>query len=843
MRELLSAPFIFDAAIQQCLSCLVSGNELHILNENACRDPTLFLRYVREQNIHLINVVTPFLLVLLDHGLAEAPPPSLKHIVTGGETVSPSLIERLYSCEASRHLTITNMYGPAENCIDSTYFNITFEFTPIAGQVPIGHPLPNTRVYVLDDERRPVLPGTVGEIYVAGAGVARGYVNQPEITDRCFLPDPLTPHEKAYRTGDLGCMTSEGVLLFRGRCDEQIKIRGYRVELREINAALLSLAGVKEAAVIVQSDELDVALIAFVATSVEMDEDEIRTALAVHLPDYMIPVEIRILPQFPHNLNGKIDLQALKAMTLKEYSATDEVSPTNDKERIILTIWQEVLGPRVKGITDNFFALGGHSLKAAQITGRIRAQLGVELKISDIYSYPCVQTLTTLVDEHQIKPLEIIAQVNDQPYYPLSRAQQSLWLLCQMEGGSQAYNVPLVWDVPSLELVVLGDAVTLVVHRHEALRTGFITVNGEPKQFVSAPEDIRILPKIHDLRAVSDVDSQVESITNCELNTPFKLEVPPLVRLVALRLPDESWRLLLTIHHLVIDGWSLMVLFDEINQTYNALCEGQHPQLSPVSLRYRDYVAWHSQQNFESAIVYWLNQLADPPLGISLPNDPEDYKGQFQGSSVHRQLDHQLVQKLEWLAQDRCVTLASLILSLFLLLLFKLTKQSDVCVGMGAAGRHHPELERLVGLMVNILPIRVQITESMTFSDLLHQVSKTVAEALTHQEAPLDEVIKRLNPSRHPGQQPLFNVLFAFQSFEQVVLTDNTSSLLDPSRLKQLPVDTAKFDLTLFVNRRDQQLLLSLEYRSSCLRTQTCQRLLSMLEQLAHHILAQEVQE
>lgn len=844
VRELLSASFIFDAAIQQCLSCLVTGNELHILNENACCDPALFLHYVREQKIHLINVVTPFFLALLDHGLAENPPKSLKHIVTGGEAVPASLIERLYSCESSRHLTVTNMYGPAENCIDSTYFNITSEFNPIASKVPIGYPLPNTRAYVLDSEEKPVLPGIVGEIYLAGAGVARGYVNQPEITAMRFIPDPLFPGEKAYRTGDLGCITSDGVLLFRGRCDEQIKIRGYRVELMEISAVILSLTGVKEAAVIVQSDELDIALIAFLATSVKMDEDEVRTALAAHLPDYMIPTDIRILDQLPHNLSGKIDLQALKRMAVKERSA-EKVSPTNESERIMLAIWQEVLGGRVKGITDDFFAMGGHSLKAAQITGRLQARLGVQFKVSDIYRYSCVQKLATLVDERQSKLLENIPQVEHQPHYPLSHVQKRLWFLCQMEGGSQAYNVPLVWDIPSVDMAVLENALTLVVHRHEALRTGFITVDGEPRQFVLAPEDTSILPRIHDLASASDASRQVEALTNCEANIPFRLEAPPLLRLVGLQLPDNTWRLLLTIHHLVVDGWSLMVLLDEINCAYSNLCEKLYPNLLPVSLKYQDYVAWHSQQNFESAFTYWLKQLADAPPKLALPIidniDTEDDIEKFRGSSVQRQFAPSLVQQLEELAQGLGITLASLLLSLFLLLLFKFTKQSDICVGMGMACRTHPQLERLVGLMVNVLPIRVQITDSMTFKELTHQVAKTLAEALTYQEAPLDELIRRLNPIRRPGHQPLFNVSFAFQSFEALELTTHkASSLLDPSRLDRLSFGTAKFDLTLFVNRREEYLLLSLEYRENFFRAQTCQNLLIMLEQLANHIVQEE---
>lgn len=841
VRELLSAPFIFDAAIQQCLSCLVTGNELHILNEIVRRDPVQFLRYVREHDIQVINVVTPFLLALLDHGLAETPPPTLKHIVTGGEAVAPALIERLYACEASRHLTLTNMYGPAENCTDSTYFPITAGFTSVAGKVPIGYPLPNTRVYILDAEQRPVQPDTVGEISVAGAGVAQGYVNQPELTASRFIPDPFYPGERAYRTGDMGLITSAGHLLFVGRDDEQIKIRGYRIELGEINAALLALEGVKEAAVIVQRNGSDAALIAFVATNGSVDKDVLRCALTKRLPDYMIPSQIHLLDRLPHNLTGKIDVKTLEKLALELQTATDNVPPTNPIEQSLLDIWRDVLGSHVKGITDNFFFLGGHSLKAAQITGRIQARLGMELTIADLYQHPTIKALAALIHQCQIKPLEQIPPVEDQHYYPLSHAQQCLWLICQMEGGSQAYNVPLVWDVSNVDIAALGDALTLVVRRHEALRTGFITVDSVPQQFVVAPEDTHILPVIHDLTTTPDAGIQVETIINREANTVFQLEAPPLLRLVVLRLPGETWRLLLTFHHLVVDGWSLMILFDEINHAYDKLRLGYQPILPSISLQYRDYAAWHTQQNFESAIAYWLQQLAGAPPELALPIDPEDNTESFRGGSVERQLDPSLVQRLERFAQTDGITLASLLLSLFLLLLAKFTQQSDICVGMGVAGRTHPQLEQLVGLMVNTLPIRVQITDAMTFAELTQQVARTIAEALTHQEAPLDEVIRRLNPPRRPGRQPLFNVLFAFQSFEEV-RTSHEASLLDPNGLERLFFDTAKVDLSLFVNRRDQSLLLSLEYRSSCLRAQTCQRLLAMLEQLAHQVVVQEEQ-
>lgn len=841
VRELLSAPFIFDAAIQQCLSCLVTGNELHIVNEITRSDPAQFLRYVREHNIQLINVVTPFLLALLDHGLAEAPPESLKHIVTGGEAVPTALIERLYAHEASSHLTLTNMYGPAENCIDSTYFPITAKFTPIAGKVPIGHPLPNTRVYVLNEKQKLVSPGTVGDIYVAGAGLAQGYLNQPELTAKRFIPDPFSPNERAYHTGDLGLITPDGFLLFIGRSDEQIKIRGYRVEIGEVSAALLSLTGVKEAAVVVQKNEMDTALIAFIAaTNVGVDSNALRNDLAARLPDYMIPNQIRILDRLPHNLNGKIDLKALETMVLQEQSVTEVVPPTNNIESIVLAIWQEVLGSRAKGITDNFFLLGGHSLKAAQITGRIQARLSVELSIADIYRQLCVRAIAALIQEQQLKPLKLILQVQDRPYYPLSHAQQRLWLLCQMEGGSLAYNVPLAWDIPSVNITALADALTFVVRRHEALRTGFITVDGEPKQFLIALEESRILPTVHDLTAASDAILQAEALTIREANTTFQLEKPPLLRLAGLQLPDNTWRLLLTFHHLVVDGWSLMVLFDEINHTYEQLCANSQPKLPPILLRYQDYVLWHTKQNFESSIAYWLKQLADVPAELTLPIDPEDRTEKFHGSTVQRQINSSLVQQLERLAQDYGVTLASLILSLFLLLLFKLTKQSDICVGIGAAGRTHPQLEQLVGLMVNILPIRVQITDFMTFTELTYLVAQIMAEALTHQEAPFDEVIRILNPPRRAGRQPLFNVLFAFQSFEGMMSTTHKAPLLNPSRLERMFFGTAKFDLSLFVNRRDEGLLLSLEYRSSCLRAETCHRLLTMLERLAHHVVFQE---
>lgn len=842
VRELLSASFIFDAAIQQCLSCLVTGNEIHMINDIIRSDPALFLKYIRDHDIEIINVVTPFLLALIDRGLAEDPPPSLKHIVTGGEAIHPALIERLYAHEASSHLTVTNMYGPAENCTDSTYFPITSKFTSVEGKVPIGYPLPNTRVYVLNEKQEPVPPNTIGDIYVAGAGLAKGYLNQPELTKKSFLPDPLYPNERVYRTGDLGYIAPEGWLLFVGRSDEQIKIRGYRVELGEISATLLRLTGVKEAAVIAQKNKIDTALVAFIATNDNVDSNMARTFLTERLPDYMIPNQIQVLDRLPHNQNGKIDLKVLETMILEQQSTTKIVPPTNNIESIVLEIWQEVLGTQVKSITDDFFLLGGHSLKAAQITGRIHKHLNINLSIADIYHQRCVREIAVLIQEKKTTPLNLIPQVEDQPDYPLSHAQQRLWLLCQMEGGSKAYNVPLVWDVSSVDIPRLAEALTLIVHRHEALRTGFMTVDGEPKQFIVSPEEICILPTVHDLTAASDAIIQAETLTTCEANTTFHLEAPPLLRLVILKLPGNTWRLLLTFHHLVIDGWSLMILFDEINQAYKQLCDGSYPKLPPVLLQYKDYAVWHTKQNYEPSIAYWLKQLANVPPELPLPIDSEDKTKQFYGNTVRRIITSSLVKDLEELAQNYGITLASLILSLFLLLLFKLTKQFDICVGMGAAGRTHPQLERLVGLMVNILPIRVQITDSMTFVELAGMIAKITAEALNHQAAPLDEIIRQLNPSRRPGRQPLFNVLFAFQSFEEVMPTNQTALLLDSRQLEQIFFDTAKFDLTLFVNRRDENLLLSLEYCTSCLRSQTCHRLLNMLEQLANHVVLQEKQ-
>jgi len=845
-RELLSAPFVFDASIQQTLSCLAYGGVLIVCSEDTRRDPEAFVQYACENDVTLINCVTALLHTLVDLDLVRRLPRGLRHAVTGGERVTPELVDGLLAQADGRPLVLTNMYGPTENCVDSTSFSMPSGYDAQRDGVPIGWPVPGTEAFVLDRNLRALPAGTLGEICVSGRGLARGYAGRPDLTAARFLPHPFRPGERMYRTGDFGRQREDGALLFAGREDEQVKVRGHRVELGEVAARLRSVPDVIEAEVLGARSEMgETMIVGFYRARTPLPVDAVRERLREALPEYMIPARLVPLDRIPRNRNGKADRQALLALSARQTRHGEDEMPRTPTERRIEAIWRTVLGLARVGRHEDFFAIGGHSLRAAQLVCRVRRELAAPFTLERLSAGPSIARMAAAIDAQSSDMAggawtdDRIPSAPPRDHYALSHAQRRLWLLHHLDGGEVAYNIPLVFDCEDIDARLLREAFQRLVDRHEILRTALREVDGEPRQFVLPHVSIDVA--IRDLRGADDPAAAAAEWASREAAVVFDLARPPLLRAMLLELPGGAQRVLLTIHHVICDGWSLNVLCREIDAIYARLRGGTDAEPRPLTLQYRDYSEWQNTLDVTQDERFWLDALAGVPDRLALPIDvaasTDASGGGFRGRLETLTLSPGRARVIEDAARRRGVTPAILVFTAYFLLLHRLTKAADLCVGMGVAARTRPELEPLIGFFVNVLPIRVQLHEEDEIDEAVDAVRRAVTQALDRQEYPIDRLIQRLNPERAGARQPVFNVMYAYQSFADVELGDAPHAhagprVLDLDRLVDEPIDTSKFDLTLYVARVQGDVALRFEYDSSLFRAGTIRRYLSFLDRI-----------
>lgn len=849
--EALSTPLVFDAALQQTMSCLVNGGALLVLTDADRRDPHRFLELVQRHRVGLINVVTPLLGALVDAGLGERDDLALRHVVTGGQAVPTGVLRRLLSRPAGRDLVVWSMYGPTETTVDATCLRVDRD-TPLPGStLGLGPALPGVTVDVRGADLVPVAAGEPGEICIGGAGLARGYLHPDRPGAAGFTE---SSGERIYRTGDLGRVSEHG-LQFLGRLDDQYKVRGYRVEPGEIGNALMSCPGVPEAAVVAVPDGAgDTDLVAFHTAPDSVPEQDIRAHAAEQLPPWMVPSRFLRRAELPHTPNGKVDRAALTAEAAALVSDVDDPvaalpAPTGEADATELAaLFDAVLGTTGLSRDADFFASGGHSLKAMRLVNAISARWRRAVPLGTIYANPNPRDLARAIaelDRTAVGPagLPRAAEAAD---YPLSYAQQRLWTLHQL-GGSLAYNVPIVMEQGELDEAALKQALSAVVERHESLRTSFAVRGGEVRQVVHADREIPL--RTVDLTGSAEPQEAAEAVVREDSETPFDLADAPLGRAALIRLPQRRSWLVLTLHHIICDGWSIVVLSRELNEAYRAARRGTAPDLPELPARYRDFAVWDRGRDLSARAPAWRERLAGVPDHLPLPVDSPSSDGQevFRGGTRGLTFDDELSARLRRLAADAECTPAAVFLGLFGWLLHRLTALEDICIGMGTAARIHPDIERLVGFFVNVLPIRLFPGPDMDFPELVSHTAAALTAALEQQDCPIDVLVQDLNPQRTAGTQPLTNVMFAYQNFADVFggaeapaaqpRSDVADELfLDQSRLVEIPLDTAKFDLTLYVHDTSAEFRVEFEYDGRLFRPATVDRYLAALERLARAV-------
>jgi amino acid adenylation domain-containing protein len=819
-RLLAVTTLCFDIAVLELLGPVAAGGTVVLASAEEARDGAALARRIAADRITVMQATPVTWRALLAAGWRGSA--GLKALC-GGEALDAELAGRLLAAGVS----LWNMYGPTETTIWSTCGEVRDP-----ARIDVGRPIANTQVYVLDARRRPTPPGLPGELCIGGAGVAAGYHRRAELTAERFVADPFNVGARLYRTGDRARFLADGRLQVLGRLDEQVKIRGFRIEPGEVEACLLRCDGVAAAAVGVrEATPGDRRLVAWIETraGASVSAGALREQLRSQLPDYFVPAAFVLLERLPLTANGKLDRKALPA---PDWGGADDayVPPRNAVEETIAGLFAELLGSaRAVGIHDDFFALGGHSLLATQLTSRIRDTLGLEIPLKKLFESPTVAGLSAGLDGASlraggVRPRESRAAA------PLSYPQQRLWFLEQLDPGNAAYHLHASFRLRGpLDVTALQGALDALVARHEVLRTRIEARGGEPVQVIAAPQGCPL-----ERLDATGLDEAALARRLAELvAAPFDFGRGPLFRAALLERGGGDWRLLLVIHHIIADGWSIGVLLRELSAGYDAALRGAALELPPLPVQYADFAQWQREWlaggELERQLGYWREQLAGAPPAIHLPTDrPRPPVQRHRGGWHTRVLPASLGAALTALAQRERATLFMVLVSAYAALLSRYTGDEEVLIGTPIAGRSRTELEGLIGFFVNTLVLRTDLRGAPRFRELLARTRRAALDAYANAEVPFERLVDALNPPRDPGRTPLFQVMFNLHSEPRHPLRLAGVEVHEQA----LPSPYSKFDLNLHVALHDGALVAGFGYNTDLLDAQTIEWLAESYEKL-----------
>ncbi|MEC1688362.1 non-ribosomal peptide synthetase [Bacillus mojavensis] len=830
-RLLAVTTVAFDISALELFLPLISGASIVVAQKEIIREPQALAKMIEYFDITIMQA-TP----TLWHALVTNEPEKLRElrVLVGGEALPSGLLQALQALDCP----VTNLYGPTETTIWSA---AAFLEKGVQGVPPIGKPIWNTQVYVLDNSLQPVPPGIVGELYIAGTGLARGYLGRPDLTAERFVADPYgPPGTRMYRTGDQARWRADGSLDYIGRADHQIKIRGFRIELGEIDAVLAKHPQIEQAAVVVREDQPgDRRLVAYLVVSSALDIAELRRYVGASLPDYMVPAAFVEIDELPLTPNGKLDRKALPAPDFSA-SVTDR-GPRTPQEEILCDLFAEVLGLARVGIDDSFFELGGHSLLAARLMSRIRETMGAELGIAKLFDEPTVAGLAAHLDQAQsVRPA--LQRAERPENIPLSFAQRRLWFLHCLEGPSPTYNIPVAVRLSGeLNQGALQAALYDLISRHESLRTIFPESQGTSYQHILDADQARPVLYVTEVKK-EELSKRLADAARYS----FDLAAEPAFRAELFVIGPDEYVLLLLVHHIVGDGWSLTPLTRDLAAAYTARCHGRAPEWTPLAVQYADYALWQqsllgSEHDPDSLIAgqlaFWKERLEDLPDQLELPTDySRPAEPSHQGDTIHFRIDSELHSRLLELARANRVSLFMVLQSGLAALLTRLGAGTDIPIGSPIAGRNDDALGDLVGLFINTLVLRTDTAGDPSFRELLDRVREVNLAAYENQDLPFERLVEVLNPVRSRATHPLFQVMLAFQNTPdaELNLPGTESSLHIHS------VGSAKFDVTLEISesRLDDGtpngLEGLLEYSTDLFKRETVQaladRLLRLLE-------------
>ncbi|AIC93107.1 non-ribosomal peptide synthetase [Shouchella lehensis] len=748
-------------------------------------------------------------------------------ILCGGESWDRKLASELQK----RSAELWNMYGPTETTICSVMHKVTEK----EGPIKIGKPIENTELYVLDEHMQPVPIGVAGELYIGGKGVAKGYWNRPDLTEERFLANQFTGQGKIFRTGDRVRYHSNGDLEYLDRLDNQVQLRGYRIELSEIEVALLEHPCVNEVVVLIKNlASNETTLIAYVVG--DAPENELRRYLRNMLPEFMVPSFFVSLKSMPLTSNGKVDRKSLPDLATNK---KEIIAPRTSEENKIVSVWRELLNIEQIGIKESFFELGGNSLIATRVIYQLQETFDVKLTVKDLFEHPTVEELARKVCELQV---EIgfqrrdfsVKPVSRKSPLPLSYAQQRLWFIEQLEGVSALYNIPVVWKLKGKwEHKPLEKAWNKLIERHESLRTLFIENEvGDPLQVISPHEyqtiSFEMVPSYFN-------EVQKEVYIQKEVEKPFELDKGPLIRAKIFKEKETDWILTCTMHHIISDGWSINILFDEWMKLYDEEVGNGFANLKPLPIQYIDFAQWQRKwlkdDVLNKQLAFWREELnGDLPL-LKLPYNHPNILGQRnEGKIYSAQLSHDLVERINIMSKNEGTTLFIIFMAAYQSFLSRYTGQEDILVGSPIANRNHKEIEGLIGYFSNTLVYRANVTKDMSFKELLLQTRNKAVKAYENQDVPFERIVEEISPERNINISPIFQTMFSFQT------SNYDKTLRERAEEKYIHTSKAKYDLTLFCIEEKGKFILTFEYNSNLFDTITIKRLLENFEEWLYQI-------
>ncbi|MCB9796383.1 MAG: amino acid adenylation domain-containing protein [Alphaproteobacteria bacterium] len=808
MVALHLASLAFDASVSELFGPLSTGGRLILASEEVRRSLLALMNLMQSHGVELANL-PPSTLPHLDLGRLG----TLRTLLVGGEATSPHA-----AVNVAQRCRLMNGYGPTEASIACSYW----EGDPSGchgASLPIGRPIANTRIHVVDATGVLSPVGVPGELHIAGLGLARGYLGRPGLTAERFVPDPFgPPGTRMYRTGDLCRWRADGNLEFLGRLDHQVKVRGYRIELGEIEAALSAQPGVSLCVVVAREDGPGgKQLVAYLVGEALPEIEALRGSLRSQLPEWMVPSAFVTLDALPLTPNGKVDRKSLPAPDLTRTDAL--VLPRTEPEAQMASLWSSILGVAHVSVTDDFFALGGHSLLLTQLASRVRAELGVEVPLRALFEARTLEAQAVCVQSAQASALAPLVAVPRDRRLAQSFAQARLWFLEQLNPGTAEYNIPMAFALRGpLDAGALRAALQEIVSRHEVLRTTLGQDEAGPVQ--------RVGPRSAWGWRVQEVGSaeEAERLLAEEAARPFDLERGPVLRVSLVRLGEAEHRLLLSVHHVAFDGACISVLLRELGEAYAAHLEGRAPALPPLPIQIADVAAWERQalsgEALEARLAPWRERLADAPV-LELPTDrPRPPMRAVEGAFEAFEVDAEVLAGLEALALRAHCTRFMVLLAAFQLLLSRLSGQQDLVVGAPVAGRTRAETEGLIGLFVNTLALRVDLSGDPSFVELLARVRESVLFATSHQDLPFEQLVDAVVTERDTSRTPLVQAMFTLEeaSAGPEALGEATFEPID------LATDIAKFDLSLSMRVTEQGLEGGLEYATALFDPETARR-------------------
>lgn len=851
-KMLLTTSPSFDMTQKSIYAPLMTGGKL-VLLKSEFYDATEISNIIDKQKITLISLTPSAFYPVLEETekLNFSKLSTLRHVFLGGE---PILANRLveWSVSSNFNAVIVNTYGPTE-CTDITVFKRLSDLHEYVDKpMPIGRPVPNNKTYVLNSGLGLVPLGIAGELCIAGVQVSGGYIGNKEVTKEKFVENPYGDENSStlYRTGDIVRYLPDGTIQYLGRSDHQVKIRGFRIEIREIEVALRSNSRVSDAVVMVSETQSgDKRLVAYYVPKEDLRKNEeacsieLRNELLEILPDYMIPSIFIRIDEIPLSTNGKIERKALPSPDWASSNTLSYTEPRTELEKEFVTIWEDLLSLSRVGVNDNFFEIGGHSLLATQLVSRLNSKIGINMTIRDLFENPTIAQLAKLsiLLQNEVKHGGVIKPTLYKKEIPLSFSQKRIWFLNQLNPENVAYNLNACYIIDgAVDKDVLERSFNQIVERHEILRTTFKDSNG-PVQVIS--------PKLYlpiNLKDISRLQehtkqSEIEKVITSQTNRPFDLENGPLINMSLLRLSEKKFILVLSMHHIIFDGWSISVLMKELGDIYTSSLKGINSRLPKLEIQYADYSLWqktnevNSPQNYVQLKNYWIEQLSGELPILELPTEVSRNKNEqtYDGEKITNRINTNTVRKIKEFSRNKNITEFMMYFAVFSVLLSRLSKQNDIIIGAPIAGRNHYETEPLIGCFINTLALRINVSEDYSFDSFLKQVRKICLDAYAHQEMPFEKIVEIIQPDRNINRNPIFDVMI------NLVNTPNSDFQWDNLHLSPMDIkeQESKFGLTLYIHEMNNEIDFEFVYQKSLYTSKMIEELSNQYTTLLEQIL------